>query len=90
MLKNKNFKLKISNRKILDIKKNRENYALYIDDNKKTIETLRKECDEYKRLYELTRKEFNKVQEQNEKERNTIIIINYYLMVNILMGKKSR
>ena len=67
MLKNKNFKLKISNRKILDIKKNRENYALYIDDNKKTIETLRKECDEYKRLYELTRKEYNKVQEQNEK-----------------------
>ena len=68
MLKNKNFKLKISNRKILDIKKNRENYALYIDDNKKTIETLRKECDEYKRLYELTRKEYNKVQEQNEKK----------------------
>ena len=67
ILKNKNFKLKISNRKILDIKKNRENYALYIDDNKKTIETLRKECDEYKRLYELTRKEYNKVQEQNEK-----------------------
>ena len=67
LLKNKNFKLKISNRKILDIKKNRENYALYIDDNKKTIETLRKECDEYKRLYELTRKEYNKVQEQNEK-----------------------
>ena len=67
ILKNKNFKLKISNKKILDIKKNRENYALYIDDNKKTIETLRKECDEYKRLYELTRKEYNKVQEQNEK-----------------------
>ena len=67
LLKNKNSKLKISNRKILDIKKNRENYALYIDDNKKTIETLRKECDEYKRLYELTRKEYNKVQEQNEK-----------------------
>ena len=43
MLKNKNFKLKISNRKILDIKKNRENYALFIDVNKKTIETLRKE-----------------------------------------------
>ena len=40
---------------------------MYIDDNKKTIETLRKECDEYKRLYELTRKEYNKVQEQNEK-----------------------
>ena len=71
MLKNKNFKLKISNRKILDIKKNRENYALYIDDNKKTIETLRKECDEYKRLYELTRKEYNKVQEQNEKREQT-------------------
>ena len=71
MLKNKNFKLKISNRKILDIKKNRENYALYIDDNKKTIETLRKECDEYKRLYELTRKEYNKVQEQNEKRDQT-------------------
>ena len=71
LLKNKNFKLKISNRKILDIKKNRENYALYIDDNKKTIETLRKECDEYKRLYELTRKEYNKVQEQNEKREQT-------------------
>ena len=71
MLKNKNFKLKISNRKILDIKKNRENYALYIDDNKKTIEILRKECDEYKRLYELTRKEYNKVQEQNEKREQT-------------------
>ena len=71
MLKNKNFKLKISNRKILDIKKNRENYALYIDDNKKTIETLRKECDEYKRLYELTRKEYNKVQEQNEKREQS-------------------
>ena len=71
LLKNKNFKLKISNRKILDIKKNRENYALYIDDNKKTIETLRKECDEYKRLYELTRKEYNKVQEQNEKREQS-------------------
>ena len=71
ILKNKNFKLKISNKKILDIKKNRENYALYIDDNKKTIETLRKECDEYKRLYELTRKEYNKVQEQNEKREQT-------------------
>ena len=66
ILKNKNFKLKISNKKILDIKKNRENYALYIDDNKKTIETLRKECDEYKRLYEMTRKEYNKMKKENK------------------------
>ena len=68
ILKNKNFKLKISNKKFLDIKKNRENYALFIDDNKKTIENLRKELDEYKRLYETIRKEYNQIQEQKEKK----------------------
>ena len=68
ILKNKNFKLKISNKKFLDIKKNRENYALFIDDNKKTIENLRKELDEYKRLYEAIRKEYNQIQEQKEKK----------------------
>ena len=73
ILKNKNFKLKISNKKFLDIKKNRENYELYIDDNKKKIETLKKELDEYKKLYELTRKEYNQLLEQKEKkEKNKL------------------
>ena len=35
ILKNKNFKLKLSNKKFLDIKKTRENYEIFIDDNKK-------------------------------------------------------
>ena len=96
ILKNKNFKLKISNKKILDIKKNRENYALYIDDNKKTIETLRKECDEYKRLYEMTRKEYNKIQEQNEKREQAKakndankLIANPYQAMGIIEVKKE-
>ena len=96
ILKNKNFKLKINNKKILDIKKNRENYALYIDDNKKTIETLRKECDEYKRLYEMTRKEYNKIQEQNEKREQAKakndankLIANPYQAMGIIEVKKE-
>ena len=68
--KNKNFKLKISNKKYLDIKKNRENYEIFIDDNKKHIENLKKELDEYKRLYELTRREYNKIQEQRDKKEH--------------------
>ena len=70
ILKNKNFKLKISNKKYLDIKKNRENYEIFIDDNKKHIENLKKELDEYKRLYELTRREYNKIQEQRDKKEH--------------------
>ena len=70
ILKNKNFKLKISNKKYLDIKKNRENYEIFIDDNKKYIENLKKELDEYKRLYELTRREYNKIQEQRDKKEH--------------------
>ena len=70
ILKNKNIKLKISNKKYLDIKKNRENYEIFMDDNKRKIETLKKDLDEYKRLYELTRREYNVLVEKKDKKEN--------------------
>ena len=70
ILKNKNIKLKISNKKYLDIKKNRENYEIFMDDNKRKIETLKKDLDEYKRLYELTRREYNVLVEKRDKKEN--------------------
>ena len=42
ILKNKNIKLKLSNKKFLDIKKTRENYEIFMDDNKRKIDTLKK------------------------------------------------
>ena len=70
ILKNKNFKLKLSNKKFLDIKKTRENYEIFIDDNKKKIDTLRKDLDEYKRLYEMTRREYNVLLAKKDKNEN--------------------
>ena len=94
MLKSKNCKLKLSNKKFLDIKKNRENYELYMDDNKKTIENLKKDCDEYKRLYELTRKEYNTIVEQRDKKEQNKIkneenLINPFKAMGIIEVKKE-
>jgi hypothetical protein len=94
ILKSKNFKLKLSNKKFLDIKKNRENYELYMDDNKKTIENLKKDCDEYKRLYELTRKEYNTIVEQRDKKEQNKIkneenLINPFKAMGIIEVKKE-
>ena len=94
ILKSKNCKLKISNKKFLDIKKNRENYELYMDDNKKTIENLKKDCDEYKRLYELTRKEYNTIVEQRDKKEQNKIkneenLINPFKAMGIIEVKKE-
>ena len=58
ILKNRNFKLKLSNKKFLNIKKNREHFEINLDDNRKQIENLHKDLEEYKRLYEMTRKEY--------------------------------
>jgi hypothetical protein len=52
-LKSDNVKLKISNKKYLINKKNKENYTLTIDDNRKLISNLRKDLNEYKRVYGL-------------------------------------
>ena len=92
--KKKNFKLKLNNKKFLDIKKNRENYELFIDDNKKMIGTLRKELDEYKRLYETTRKEYNKLIEQKDKREQFKIkgdekIINHQFNTRIIEIKNE-
>ena len=94
ILKDKNFKLKISNKKFLDIKKNRENYELFMDDNKKRIETLKKDLDEYKRLYELTRNEYNKIVEQRDKKeqnkpKNEENFLNPYKAMGIIEVKKE-
>jgi hypothetical protein len=94
ILKSKNCKLKLSNKKFLDIKKNRENYELYMDDNKKTIENLKKDCDEYKRLYELTRKEYNTIVEQRDKKEQNKIkneenLINPFKAMGIIEVKKE-
>lgn len=97
LLKKKNFKLKLSNKKFLDIKKNRENYELYIDDNKKLIVTLKKELEEYKRLYEGLRKEYNKVVEQQAKKDNNKlkskagenIILNPFKNIGVIEVKKE-
>ena len=94
ILKDKNFKLKISNKKFLDIKKNRENYELFMDDNKKRIETLKKDLDEYKRLYELTRNEYNKIVEQRDKKeqnkpKNEENFLNPYKAMGIIELKKE-
>ena len=70
ILKNKNIKLKLSNKKFLDIKKTRENYEIFMDDNKRKIDTLKKDLDEYKRLYELTRREYNVLLEKKDKKDN--------------------
>ena len=70
ILKNKNIKLKLSNKKFLDIKKTRENYEIFMDDNKRKIDTLKKDLDEYKRLYELTRREYNVLVEKKDKKDN--------------------
>ena len=66
-LQSKYFKLKISNNKFLNQKKNKDNNDLNETDNIKIISKLRKEMNEYKRLYNLRDMEFNKLKEDNDK-----------------------
>ena len=68
-LKSDNVKLKISNKKYLINKKNKENYTLTIDDNRKLISNLRKDLNEYKRLYGLKNIEYNKLIENTKKTK---------------------
>ena len=68
-LKSDNVKLRISNKKYLLNKKNKENYTLTIDDNKKLISNLRKDLNEYKRLYGLKNIEYNKLIENTKKTK---------------------
>ena len=70
-LKNKNIKLKITNKKICTSKKMKENYDLFMNDNKKLISDLKKDLNEYKRLYDLKDKECKKLIEHNDKLKNT-------------------
>ena len=97
ILKSKNVKLKLNNKKFLDIKKTRETYEIFIDDNKKKMDTLRKDLDEYKRLYELARREYNGLlekREKKEKNQNAYIdsktILNSpYQAVNVIEVKQE-
>ena len=97
ILKSKNVKLKLNNKKFLDIKKTRETYEIFIDDNKKKMDTLRKDLDEYKRLYELARREYNGLLEKREKKENNqnayidskTIINNPYQTVNVIEVKQE-
>ena len=68
-LKSDNVKLKISNKKYLINKKNKENYTLTIDDNRKLISSLRKDLNEYKRLYGLKNIEYNELIEKTKKAK---------------------
>ena len=68
-LKSDNVKLRISNKKYLLNKKNKENYTLTIDDNRKLISNLRKDLNEYKRLYGLKNIEYNKLIENTKKTK---------------------
>ena len=68
-LKSDNVKLKISNKKYLINKKNKENYTLTIDDNRKLISSLRKDLNEYKRLYGLKNIEYNELIENTKKAK---------------------
>ena len=52
-LKRANVKLKISNKKYLINKKEKENNYINSDDNKKMIRQLKKDLKEYKKLYDL-------------------------------------
>ena len=97
ILKNRNFKLKLSNKKFLNIKKNREHFEINLDDNRKQIENLHKDLEEYKRLYEMTRKEYNLLKDQKEKmeqnkmknDMNKGIVNNPYKAMGIIEVKQE-
>ena len=69
-LKRANVKLKISNKKYLINKKEKENNYINSDDNKKMIRQLKKDLKEYKKLYDLKNVEFNRLVENNKKMKD--------------------
>ena len=89
--------MKLSNKKFLNIKKNREHFEINLDDNRKQIENLHKDLEEYKRLYEMTRKEYNLLKDQKEKmeqnkmknDMNKGIVNNPYKAMGIIEVKQE-
>ena len=69
-LKRANVKLKISNKKYLINKKEKENNYINSDDNKKMIRQLKKDLKEYIKLYDLKNVEFNRLVENNKKMKD--------------------
>ena len=69
-LKRANVKLKISNKKYLINKKEKENNYINSDDNKKMRRQLKKDLKEYKKLYDLKNVEFNRLVENNKKMKD--------------------